>query len=163
MAERAAPINAGHDTSGFDCGNESLNTWLQTEARQARERGSAATYVWADAGRVVAYYAITPWQADRSEVSRGMAGGMTGWIPGWLLARLALDRSLQGQGLSGALLKDALRRILAAEIGSGRLIAVDAIDDNAASFYEHYGFQPVKSTPRRLVIKVSTVRRAADG
>jgi GNAT superfamily N-acetyltransferase len=164
MAERATPINADHDTTSFDCGKESLNVWLQTQARPARNRGSVATYVWADAARVVAYYAITPWQADRSEVSRGMADGLTGWVPGWLLAKLALDRSLHGRELGGALLQDALWRILAAvAIGSGRLIAVDAIDESAAAFYEQYGFHPVKTNPLRLVIKVSTVRQAAGG
>ena len=31
----------------------------------------------------------------------------------------------------------------ASEIGGGRLIVVDAIDDEAQSFYEHYHFVPV--------------------
>lgn len=89
-----------------------------------------------------------------------MAGGVS-VIPAYLLARLALDRSLHGQGLGGELLHDALNRIVeAAEVASGRLIVVDAIDDDAAKFYRKYDFQPVKDNPRRLVIKIATVRAA---
>jgi hypothetical protein len=40
------------------------------------------------------------------------------------------------------------------------LIVVDAIDDEAAAFYRRHGFAPVKGSPNRLVLKISTVRRA---
>ncbi len=163
--EPASALETRHDPGEFDCGTHDLNTWLIEQARRAQIQGTANTYVWADADiRVVGYYAVTPHQVRREEVSSGMAGGMSGLIPGWLLARLALDKSLHGQGLGGVLLRDALQRILAAaEIGSGRLIAVDAIDPDAAAFYRHFDFVQVKGNPHRLVIKVSTVRQAAGG
>jgi predicted GNAT family N-acyltransferase len=110
--------------------------------------------------RVVAYYAITPHQVLREEVSGGLAGGVS-VIPAYLLARLALDRSLRGRGLGGELLHDALGRIVsAASIASGRLVVVDAIDDQAAAFYRHYDFRPVKHNPLRLVMKISTLQKA---
>jgi GNAT superfamily N-acetyltransferase len=77
-----------------------------------------------------------------------------------LLARLALDQSLQGHGLGGALLADALERIVAAiETVAARFVVVDAIDDTAAAFYAHHGFRQVPET-RRLVQKVSDVEAA---
>lgn len=89
-----------------------------------------------------------------------MAGGST-VIPGYLLARLALDVALHGQGLGAELLHDAMDRIVtAADAASGRLIMVDAIDDTAAAFYRHHDFQPVRDNPHRLAVKVSTVRKA---
>ena len=63
-------------------------------------------------------------------------------IPVVLLARLAVDRREQGQGLGSALLKDALQRAYAgAEIIGGRAILVHAIDAEAAAFYRKYGFE----------------------
>lgn len=150
-----------HRLDEFDCGVPSLNNWLTTQAARARASGTAKTYVWTttDTDRVFAYYAITPHQVNRHEVSSGMSGGVS-VIPSYLLARLALDRSLHGQGLGAELLHDALRRIIkASEIASGRLVAVDAMDDQAANFYRRYGFQPVRDNPRRLVIKIVTVRQ----
>ena len=151
-----------HDLSQFDCGVTALNQWLCGQARDAQVRGTAATYVWtaADTSRVVAYYAIAPHQVRREQVSSAMAGDST-VMPAYLLARLALDVTLHGQGLGAELLHDAMDRIVtAAETASGRLIVVDAIDDTAAAFYRHHDFQPVRDNPRRLVITISTVRKA---
>jgi hypothetical protein len=55
------------------------------------------------------------------------------------------------------LLLDALgKAVAAAEIGGGWVVVVDAMDDEAQSFYEHYHFVPVRNRERRLVMKVST-------
>ncbi|WP_246216573.1 histone acetyltransferase [Mycobacterium botniense] len=44
----------------------------------------------------------------------------------------------------------------ASEIGGGRLLVGDAIDDEAQSFAEHYHFVPVRNRTRRQVMTVST-------
>lgn len=151
-----------HDTTTFDCGVDSLNTWLVTQARRSQEAGVTRTYVWTspDDLRVVAYYAVTPTQVTRGDVGRANAGGYS-TIPGYLLARLALDRALHGRGLGGELLFDAMEiMVKAAYSAGGKLILVDAIDARAAEFYGHYGFHPVKANPLRLAIKFATVRNA---
>jgi GNAT superfamily N-acetyltransferase len=158
-------LGAHHGVSEFDCGVPSLNEWLVNSAVRAQKSGTAATYVWTDAGsdRVQAYFAITPHQVSRDSVSGSLSGGVSN-IPGYLLAKLALDQDLQGKGLGGDLLHDALARIVdAADRASGRLIVVDAIDEEALRFYQHYDFRPVKDNPSRLVIKIETVRRAFGG
>jgi ribosomal protein S18 acetylase RimI-like enzyme len=74
---------------------------------------------------------------------------------------LALDRSLQGQGLGAELLWDALARAVTANYAvAARVVVVDAIDDAARSFYERYGLAPVPSRPSRLVQKMSSVEAA---
>jgi GNAT superfamily N-acetyltransferase len=139
----------------------SLNQWLTSQARRAQAADTARTYVWANQeGDVVAYYPIAPTQLFRAEPSSGLAGGYT-VVPAYLLARLALDRSLHGQGYGADLLVDALTTIIhAADTGAGRLIVVDAIDDRAAAFYRCHDFIPVAGTPNRLVMKVTTARKA---
>jgi predicted GNAT family N-acyltransferase len=157
----SAPLSAPHDLSGFDCGVPSLNAWLTDHSRRAQVSGTAITYVWVRSNdvRVVSYYAIAPHQVLREEVFGSFAGGVS-IIPAYLLARLAVDQSLRGQGLGGELLHDALGRIVsAAAIASGRLVVVDAIDEQAAEFYRHYDFQPVKNNPLRLVMKISTLQK----
>lgn len=80
---------------------------------------------------------------------------------GMRCARLAIDRSLRGQGYGEQLLLDAPGQAVAAsEIGGVRLIVVDALDDEAHSFYERYHFIPVRNRERRLVMKVSTAAEA---
>ena len=73
-----------------------------------------------------------------------------------------MDKTLHGQGLGGALLADALSRIVAAtQIVAARFVVVDAIDDTAHRFYEHHGFRPIPDA-MRLVQKVSDIAAAID-
>ncbi|MGH9126970.1 MAG: hypothetical protein ACRDZ8_19930 [Acidimicrobiales bacterium] len=64
------------------------------------------------------------------------------------MARLALDRSLHGNRLGSQLLASALMRtaVGARDLG-GRYVVVDAIDDAAASFYRHHGFDQMRAVP----------------
>ncbi|MFE6860438.1 GNAT family N-acetyltransferase [Nocardia sp. NPDC057668] len=153
-------LTADHDLSQFDCGKDVLNKWLQTRALSADKGMTSKTYVWAfdEDPAVKAYYAIAPTLVDRAKdgISSSMAAGF--WsVPAFLLAKFALDKSLQGQGLGTELLVDAVSKMMgAAQASGGRLIVVDAIDDDAFSFYERHDFIPVELTPGRLVMKMST-------
>src|SRR6202051_983490 len=160
----SARLEDDHALEGFDCGKESLNTWLIHHARRADSSGVAHVYVWTPLGepKVCAYFAICPTELVRKDdgVSGPMAGGYSR-IPGYLIARLAIDAALRGQGYGEQLLLDALGKAVAAsEIGGGRLVVGDALDDEAQSFYAHYPFVPVRNRERRLVMKVSTAAKA---
>jgi GNAT superfamily N-acetyltransferase len=159
-------LREDHKTEGFDCEVEALNAWLQREAHRALQSDTARTYVWTEAGsaEVVAYYSIAPTAVIRAELTGRQAGGFSFDIPGYLLARLALDRSLRGQGLGKELLVDAIGKMVgASEAYGGRLIVVDATDANAAAFYQRFNFLPVKGRPNRLVLKISTARALITG
>lgn len=81
-------------------------------------------------------------------------------IPAILLAKLALDRRRHDSGMGGELLVRALELIVeSAKKAGGTLVVVDAIDDEAAAFYEHHGFERLPNNPMRLVMKVSTVAK----
>ena len=151
-----------HELTRFASGQEGIDAWLRDEATRAQRTGTARTTVWTDGEgpRVVAFHAIAPTQFARRDLpQRSLAAGYT-VVPGYLIARLALDRTLQGRGLGTDLLLDALERIvLAAASAGGRLIAVDAIDDRAAAFYRSHDFVPIAGS-RRLVMKVATARAA---
>lgn len=156
-------INSSHELYGFDCGQEALNTWLRKSALRADAQGTARTIVWSaphDPG-VVAYYSIAPTEVRRDGLARSAHGGHS-VIPAYLLARLALDRTLQRRGLGTYLLLDAIELILAASAsGGGRLLVVDAIDDVAAGFYRDHGFSAITGT-RRLYVRISSLRAMLD-
>ena len=71
------------------------------------------------------------------------------------LARLAVDRREQRQGLGKALLKDAiLRTMQAAEIASLKLLLVHAKHDSAAAFYRRHGFEQAFGDPLKLFLPI---------
>jgi GNAT superfamily N-acetyltransferase len=150
--------SARHDASSFDCGEDPLNTWIRNLAGQSARRGLARTFVTCDErGRVRGYYALTATSISIDVTTEAVRKGLPPHFPGpaILLARLAVDDADQGRGLGRSLLADALERIiLAAEQVGVRAIVVDAIDDEAAAFYRHYGFDCALD-PRTLMITVS--------
>jgi GNAT superfamily N-acetyltransferase len=161
VAYTSEPLSPAHQRSAFSSGQAELDRWLHEHALDAAARKTARTFVWHTGDqRVVAYYSIAAHLIVKGQLPRGLVHGSPEQIPAVLLARLALDRSLQGQGLGGVLLSEALGRIVAAtEVIAARFVVVDAIDETAAGFYQHHGFRPIPGS-LRLIQKVSDIAAA---
>lgn len=159
---RSVPFDPDvHDAAGFDCGEDTMNTWLARHAGRARQMGTAHTFVLGRASRVLAYHSLVASSVTKPDVPGPMAHGSPDIIPAWLIARLAVDRTEQGQGTGHAALLDALGRlVLASSRGpAARLVIVDAIDGRAYRFYEKFGFVPAHGHSDRLFMKMSTARK----
>ena len=147
-----------HDLSAFSCGRPALDAWLRESAAGAQARRVARTFVRPAEGSksVVGYYSLAGHLLLRDGLPRGVGHGSPRQVPAILLARLALDVSMQRTGAGGALLVDALERVVvASRIVAARFVVVDALDDDAHDFYEHFGFASLDG--HRLVRKVSAV------
>jgi GNAT superfamily N-acetyltransferase len=158
---RIAPLSRDHQVDEFDSGAGELDDWLRRFAQMADAAGTARTYVLADGPRVLGYYALTPGAVDRHELpdrhARGMPAHPIGVV---LLARLAVDRSLQGQGYGRALVADAaLRTLQAAELVGARALLVHARDERAAGFYERLGFTRSPTDALHLMVLIKDLRR----
>jgi GNAT superfamily N-acetyltransferase len=148
-------------TKDFDCGQSSLNRWLQSYAGQSQRRDVARTFVVTDEElNVVGYYTLVAGQVEHAAATQSVSAGVSRHfpIPICLLARLAVDEGRQGIGIGSDLLRDALRRALAAADQIGiRAVLVDAVNDSAAQFYRQYGFEPTTSDPLTLMVPVRAV------
>jgi GNAT superfamily N-acetyltransferase len=149
----------GHDLSGFDCGEPTLNDWLRTSARDSDGRDITRTYVFHRGdGVVVGYYAVMPYFIEREILTKKQRRGLPDRIPCYLISKLALDNFLKGQRLGSQLLASALMRAApaAAQIG-GRYVVVDALNETASSFYLHHGFEAVEGRDDRLVLRTKAL------
>lgn len=154
-------LSNAHVIDTFTCGNEELDLWLRHAALIADRAGTARVYLSLDSERVIGYFALLPHHVRRADIPPGIGRGAPDIIPSYLLARLAVTQDQHGGGRGGDLLALALEKILAAvAIGGGRLVVVDAIDENAAGFYRHHGFKPTPADPGRLVMKASAAAAA---
>ena len=150
-----------HRTDLFASGQPQLDRWLNEHALDSQARRTARTFVWhAGDTQVVAYYALAAHLLERDDLPTRLGRGGPRQTPAVLLARLALDRSLHGRRLGGALLADALARVIpATETVAAGFVVVDAIDDAAARFYEHHGFRTIPNT-RRPIAKLTDLAAA---
>jgi GNAT superfamily N-acetyltransferase len=149
------------DLDAFDCGVPVLNAWLKQFALSDQSAGASVTYVLKRAAQVVGFYTLAPHAIEPDLMSGRLGAGQPRErpIPVILVARLGLDRSMQGTGLGGDLLKDALARCAgaASDIG-GRAVLVHAKVDEAAAFYRRYGFEALPENPRHLYILMKDLR-----
>ncbi|MDE3131482.1 MAG: GNAT family N-acetyltransferase [Acidobacteriota bacterium] len=158
---RIAPIGRDHVLNVLDSGAPELDEWLRRFARLADAAGTARTYVLVDGQRALGYYALSPGSVGREELperhARGVPAHPIGII---LLARLALDHSLQGKGYGRALMTDAaVRALAAADIVGARAMLVHARDETAAGFYERLGFTRSPTDPLHLMVLIKDLQR----
>jgi GNAT superfamily N-acetyltransferase len=152
-----------HDRSSFDCGLPALNDWLATKVSQYEKKDLARTYVLVEAAQhiVKGYYALSNHTVVYEAIPEDQTKGLPPIdIPVVLIGKLAVDSSLQGQGLGEFLLIDALRRalFLATQIGI-RAVEVDAINEKAKLFYQRYGFIPLRDDQHHLFLTMSVIRK----
>lgn len=87
-------------------------------------------------------------------------------IPGVLLARLAVDTRVQGQGLGRHLFEEALGlalQLCRAGPVMFRVLVTDAIDEDSARFYEHFGLARLsEGYPCRMVLDLRPLLPDAD-
>lgn len=158
---RVEKLRRDHPVEEFDCGREELNRYLSRYAWQNQQAGAAQTYVGIVGKVIVGYYALVVGQVTLEDAPERLKKGLAKHpVPIMLLARLAIDRRWQGQGVGKALLRDAMQRTLqAADIAGIRAFAVHAKDEEARCFYEHFDFIPSPTDPLHLFVLLKDVRR----
>ncbi len=160
------PLGPEHELDNFDCGSAAQSEWLSRHARQAQAAGTARAYVAARAGTgsVVGYYAVAAASVEPHDApDRALKGTGHHPIPVVLLARLGVDKSVQGSGLGRALVVDALRRTLQASDMIGvRALLIHAESEAAKRFYLHIGeFEESPTDPLHLILLMKDLRAAA--
>jgi len=160
-SRRVEKLRRDHAVDDFDCGREQLNQYLQRYAGQNQQAGTAQTYVGVVHDAIVGFHTLAAAQVAYHDSPQRLTKGLARHpVPLILLARLAVGRRWQNQGVGKALLKDAMLRTLqAADIAGIRALAVHAKHDAARRFYEHFDFVPSPSDPMHLFVLLKDVRR----
>jgi len=165
-AWREEAIAKHHKRNQFDCGNHELTEYLSKYARQNHERGGAKTWLAVSEAdqSVLGYYSLSFTSILRELVpeSHRPRGGNYD-VPLFVLVRLAVDRSVQGMGLGGALLLAAGERCmhLAEQIG-GYGLFIEAKNDHVSRWYQRFGAIPLDDSSFKLVLLFSSIARASD-
>ncbi len=147
-----------------------MNEFLRRYARKSHELGGVKTFLAVDDNNktnILGFYSLGPASVDYARtpeiVRRGLARHdlQENEVPGFRLARLAVDRKMQGQGLGGQLPLAAGRRCLlaSAEVG-GVVLVIDAKNARVAGWYASYGAVPLLDAPLSLLLPLSTIEAA---
>jgi GNAT superfamily N-acetyltransferase len=156
---RIEPLSSGHDRKDFTCGAEALDRYIRTQGTQDLRRRVATCFVAVEEGSnaVAGFYTLAATSLVLTDLPEDQAKKLPRYpaIPAILLGRLAVSTAAKGQGLGAALLVDAITRADESGIGAYALV-VDAKDDAAKAYYEHFGFMVLPGPTMRLAIPMAT-------
>ena len=159
-------IDESHDVAAFNCGEASLNSFLQKHALSNDRAGLGRTFVATDPGqtRVLAYFTISTGSVKFDAIPDHAQKRLPKYpIPTVHIGRLAVDVAAQGKGLGETLLVEAIRKAATASSSIG-VYAIDvfALNDQAKRFYLKYGFVAMLDQPLHLFLSIQTARKLAE-
>lgn len=160
LEEQALNTNL-HDRSAFSCGVPALDDYLHRFAAQQFARGISAVYVLVDSdqpSRILGFYTLSAAQVDVRHLNETDRKKLPRYpVPCFRMGRLACRTDQHGQGFGKLLLGCAVDRCLQArrQVGAYALL-VDAKNDTAKTFYEHYGFKSCTDAPLTLYLPLGS-------
>ena len=156
------PLGEHHNRAIFSCGIEQLDSYFQRQISQDARKRIAAPFVLLDqtANQVAGYYTLSSIGINLGDLPPELTKKLPKYpiLPATLLGRLAVDQNYQGKRLGEMLLMDALYRSLKSEIAS-MAVVVDAKDEQARMFYEHYDFIRFPNFPYRLFLMMTIIEK----
>jgi GNAT superfamily N-acetyltransferase len=134
-----------------------LDEWLRQRGLKNQALGAARTFVVCKTGtkHVAGFYSLATGSVNHTEATGRLRRNMPDPIPVIILARLAVDVSLQGKSVGADLLHDAVLRCYRVAENIGVLaIMVYALSEEAKGFYTHHGFKASQTHERTLFLRL---------
>lgn len=159
---RIVTLSANFDRTTFDCGVPVMNEYLAKYASQNEEHHLTRTRVAMDPAteRIIGYYTTGFAQVSFEEIPvRGLPKKYPFTVG--LLAQLAVDKALQGQGLGKLLLFDALARFEQADgISAIPAVVLDVRKPSLRHYYAQFGFVNCGgSAPERMYLLMKAISK----
>ena len=159
-------VSRDHNRSGFDCGNDALNQYLKKIARQHLNKGISRTFVLVDDNmptEVLGFFTLVSCEIFVDKLPRKYAKKYPSKAPAAKLARLAVAKDRQRQGLDTHMMINAVERVIRVSQDLGIIgFFVDAKDNKAKAYYEQFGFIQLPDNPLELFLPLATLRNAYD-
>ena len=152
-----------HNRAAFSCGIGALDNYLKRQASQDVAKRAAVCFVLTPDGETVAgFYTLSRYAVDLDGLPLEIAAKLPRYpeVPATLLGRLAVSQYFRGQKLGEFLLLDALHRSWrhSKQVASAAVI-VDAKNEAARKFYEHFEFICLPARPNRLFLPMMVIER----
>ncbi len=159
-------LGRDHDRSGFDCGSDALNQYLGKIARQHLNKGISRTFVLVDEEmptEILGFFTLASCEIYVEKLPRKYAKKYPSRAPAAKLARLAVAKERQRQGLGTHMMINAIERVIRVSQNLGIIgFFVDAKDNEAKAYYEQFGFIPLPDNPLELFLPLATLQNAYD-
>ncbi len=165
------PLDQDHDRGVFCCGVKFIDHFIAKKCLDTHDRYKARVYVATEQGakNVIGFYTLSLTAIKPQETSPEEAHEKFGaWVvPLVYLGQIGVHEAFQkGKGVGSALMLHAFERTLQiAEIAGTFGLALDAIDEERATWYEKIGFTRFDIEPDgriKMLCPLTTIRAALE-
>jgi ribosomal protein S18 acetylase RimI-like enzyme len=112
---------------------------------------------------ILGFFTLTVCEIHTEELPTQFAKKYPRIAPAAKLARLAVSKDWQRQGLGKLMMTEAMQRITSVSQNVGIIgFLVDAKDETAKRYYQRYGFIEFPMQPLTLFLPIDTLRRAFE-
>ena len=150
-------LNKNHRLDQFDCGEESLTRYLKLFAMQNMRKMLSTCYVHAkDDLQIKAYYTLSNYSLIKNDIKTYTFPFKIVFdhVPTTLLGKLAVDKTMQNQGLGKWMVLDALFQSYKIAMLSGSIaVVVEPLNENATTFYQRFGFKWLDNNKYMITMK----------
>lgn len=154
-------LDKHHERSRFDCGNEALNRFLKQTARQHIQKGLSRSFVLVDTEQpelIIGFFTLSLCEVRVEKLPSQFAKKYPSIVPGVKLARLAVNKVYQRQGIGEVMMIEAMQcALVVAENAGGIGLFVDAKDELAKTYYSRYGFVTLEDAFLEMFLPLSTI------
>jgi ribosomal protein S18 acetylase RimI-like enzyme len=162
------PLATSHDRKAFDCGQPDLNHYLQQTAQQHQKKQISRTWVAAypvQPETILGFYTTTLAEIPPDHLNAKDAKKLPKThLPVVRLSRLTVDRNYQRLQIGQRLLVDAMvRSVRLLDEFAIVAMVVDAKDEHAASYYQHFGFIPLQDDVLKLYMPAQALSDVCTG
>jgi GNAT superfamily N-acetyltransferase len=146
-----------HDRANFQCGEPALDEYLRKYAVQQSAKGIGSVFVLVDStqpSKILGFYTLSAAQIGVAQLSDAERKKLPRYpVPCFRMGRLARSIEHSGAGIGGLLVGLAVDRCLKARAHVGAYaLLVDAKNEKAKAFYQHYGFTACVDSPMTLYL-----------
>ncbi|MBO5434572.1 hypothetical protein J6A31_01960 [bacterium] len=160
MKFKVQEIDETHIIKDFDCGLDSVNHFLKTEALQNNKDLLSKTYVVTQDRQknVIAYITICPHILSNNEINYVINRKYSYKAPAILIAQLGVDKNFKGYNIGKSLICMCFEEIVkVSKYLNFFAVIVDAANNDLIPYYEHQGFKSFRENKKRLYIKVKNI------
>jgi len=146
-----------HDRAGFQCGEPALDEYLRKYAVQQSTKGVSSVFVLIDDAqprKILGFYTLSAAQMGCAQLSAAEQKKLPRYpVPCFRMGRLAVCVESRGAGIGALIIGLAVDRCLKARAHVGAYaLLVDAKNEKARAFYQHYGFTACADSPMVLYL-----------
>ncbi|PLR28122.1 hypothetical protein SGCZBJ_03700 [Caulobacter zeae] len=160
---RIEALNDLHERSRFRCSYRRIQNFLRGNICRAQRRNALRAFVACEEGSrtVVGYYYLTATSVEHEDVGLEAAVDFNQFnkIPAVYLGMIGVHTTYCRQGLGTELMFDIFRQAeeVANRVGIWAL-TLDAVDEEAAAYYERFDFQRFKPGSLEMYLPIDTIR-----